>query len=210
MITASNAAPTDVEHTRSRGPRVLLARFGPLVILLIAAVVTVLGYLLPSKPGDRSPEAGFARDMSVHHAQAVSMAMVMLDRSRDSQIRVMATDIALTQQAQIGQMHGWLDAWGLLATGPDPPMAWMRHTTGDPMPGMVSPAELSRLRQAPIKESERDFLRLMIRHHEGGIVMAQAVLARSRRPEVARLASAIVDAQRVEIAAMKEMLVSPP
>jgi uncharacterized protein (DUF305 family) len=49
--------------------------------------------------------------MSVHHAQAVGMALIILDRSRDRQIRILATDIALTQQAQIGQMRGRCLAW---------------------------------------------------------------------------------------------------
>lgn len=41
------------------------------------------------------------------------MSLIMLERARDTEIRVLATDIALTQQAQIGQVQGWLDVWGL-------------------------------------------------------------------------------------------------
>jgi uncharacterized protein (DUF305 family) len=46
--------------------------------------------------------------MMVHHAQAVEMAEIVRDRTENPQTRTLATDIALTQQAQIGQMQGWL------------------------------------------------------------------------------------------------------
>ena len=45
----------------------------------------------------------------------------------------------------------------------------------------------------------------MIKHHEGAIVMAQEVSA-SKNEEVANLSSAIIAAQNMEIAAMKELL----
>ena len=56
---------------------------------------------------------GFARDMMVHHAQAVEMAEIVRDKTENENVRILATDIALTQQAQIGQMQGWLAVWEL-------------------------------------------------------------------------------------------------
>jgi uncharacterized protein (DUF305 family) len=159
----------------------------------------------PDLPADGSPEAGFTRDMAVHHAQAVEMAELIRPRSADPALRIMAADIALTQQAQIGQMAGWLETWGLLPTGRKPAMAWMGHGSGA-MPGMATPAEVARIGQAPPGEADTLFLQAMIRHHQGGVVMAKGVLERSHRPEVRRLASKIVAAQESEIQAMTEML----
>jgi hypothetical protein len=65
-------------------------------------------YLSGRPPGDGSAEAGFARAMMVHHAQAVGMAEIVRDKTENEDVRILATDIALTQQAQIGQMQGWL------------------------------------------------------------------------------------------------------
>jgi len=59
-------------------------------------------------PGNDSAEAGFARDMIVHHAQAVQMAEIVRDRTKSDNMRLLATDIALGRQAQIGIMQGWL------------------------------------------------------------------------------------------------------
>lgn len=175
------------------------------LLVTVAGGAWQWGWRAGRLPGDASPEATFARDMSDHHAQAVDMALIMLERSRDPQIRVLAEDIALSQQAQIGRMSGWLDVWGLPATGPAPPMAEMGHR-GAAMPGMASGDNMASLQRLPTAEAERTFLRLMIRHHQGGIQMARAFLERGRRPEVRRLAKAMVDAQRAEIAAMEALL----
>jgi uncharacterized protein (DUF305 family) len=46
----------------------------------------------------------------------------------------------------------------------------------------------------------------MIRHHEGGLQMAQDVLAGSHRPEVVRLARSIIEGQTAEVAYMRSLL----
>ena len=183
------------------GPYLLLA--GVAVLLATASLVL---FLSSRPPGDSSAEAGFARDMSVHHAQAVEMAEIVRDRTEDEQIRVLATDMALTQQAQIGRMQGWLDAWGLSATGTDPTMAWMGHPTEGRMPGMATPEEINELRNMPTREMDEHFLMLMIPHHRAAIPMSEAILQRTDRPEVERLAEAIVASQGSEIEYMQEML----
>lgn len=187
--------------------------------VLVAVVVGLAAYSAglrqrPGAPVDGSAEAGFARDMSVHHAQAVEMADAIRFRSADPAIRTLASDIVLTQQAQIGHMSGWLDLWRLAATGRQPAMAWMGHEVGWTMPGMATRAEVEAIIQAPPAEAEVLFLQAMIRHHEGGVVMADGLLARSRHREVRRLAEKIVAAQQSEIQALSDLLkargVAPP
>jgi uncharacterized protein (DUF305 family) len=189
-------------------------RLGPPLSLIsaiaafLALFVALVALVSSRDPGNSSAEAGFARDMSVHHAQAVEMAEIVRDKTDSEQIRTMAADIALTQQAQIGQMQGWLDVWGLPPTGTEPAMSWMGHPTEGRMPGMASPEEINRLRDAPPDEADEMFLRLMIRHHKAALPMARAVLERTDRPEVRRLATAIVSSQKGEIRIMQEMLKS--
>lgn len=157
-------------------------------------------------PAEDSAEAGFARDMMVHHAQAVQMAEIVRDKTESEEIRIMAADIALTQQAQIGQMQGWLAVWDLPATGREPAMTWMGHPTEGRMPGMASPEELNDLQQASPEEADTLFLQLMIPHHEAALPMAEAVLEETDRPEVERLAGAIAASQLGEIEMMKGLL----
>ncbi|WP_246353456.1 DUF305 domain-containing protein [Streptomyces fulvorobeus] len=85
-----------------------------------------------SAPSARSADAGFARDMAVHHQQAVEMSFIVRDRTRDEDVRRLAYDIANTQANQRGMLLGWLDLWELPKTAPDgqPPMHWMADGQG--------------------------------------------------------------------------------
>jgi uncharacterized protein (DUF305 family) len=185
---------------------------------LIVVVLSVgVGLLIASRfgtPSDDSAEAGFARDMATHHAQAVDMSLVVRDKSSDRELRTLAADIIVTQSTQRGIFMGWLQQWGLPQASSLPRMAWMPgHTHMAPatdgavlMHGMASNAELQRLGDANGVDAEILFLQLMIRHHEGGIIMAQAVLALSNSREVEQLARSIEDGQRAEIAEMRNLL----
>jgi len=182
-----------------------------LVVVLAAAFVVTLGlavwlWLSGGPPGEGSAEVGFARDMVVHHAQAVEMAEIIRDRTENDNIRLLASDIALTQQGQIGIMQGWLGVWGLPTTGTKPAMVWMGHPTDGLMPGMATPDEIGRLSQLPPDRADELFLSLMIAHHAAAIPMAQAILKRTDQPEVRQLAQAIQQSQRVEIENMKAMM----
>jgi uncharacterized protein (DUF305 family) len=185
-------------------------------VLAAVAALLVLWPHSPGTPGDRSPEAGFARDMQVHHAQAVQMAFVVRDKTTDPTLRAIAYDIITTQQQQSGQMAAWLQTWHLPATGPGPAMAWMDGHPGHGsaatartpgvMPGMATAAQLSQLERAEGRGAERLFLTLMIDHHQGGVLMADAVLTSTKQPQVRRLAAAIASSQRAEIEQMTQLL----
>lgn len=176
--------------------------------VLAALLAALLSWWLTTSrlPGDDSLEAGFARDMIVHHDQAVAMALSIRDRTADPRIKSLATDILLTQENQIGQMLGWLSVWGLPATGSQPPMAWMGEPMPGMMPGMATPEELARFERMSAPAADAEFLRLMIRHHQGAIPMAEAALERSRNDQVQTLARAILVSQQAEISAMEELL----
>jgi len=144
--------------------------------------------------------------MIVHHAQAVQMAEIVRDRTDSDSMSLLASDISLTQQGQIGIMQGWLQVWGLRVTGLEPAMAWMGHPTEGLMPGMATPDEIDRLSKLPPERADVLFLRLMIAHHKAAIPMAQAILKRTEEPEVSHLASSIVGSQKAEIENMQAMV----
>ncbi|MDQ3612656.1 MAG: DUF305 domain-containing protein [Actinomycetota bacterium] len=207
MTGAILATRKPVPHTGARrhGWDRLLAAAGAVPALIAVVAVTVV-LARPDFPGDASAEAGFARDMGMHHAQAVEMAELVRPRTRNHDVRRLAVDIALTQQAQVGRMQGWLDVWGLTPTGRKPAMAWMGSSHTGLMPGMASQAQLNRLAGLRGQRADALFLRLMVSHHRAGVDTAQAVLARTQRPEVSELATAIVAGQRSEIAYMRRLL----
>lgn len=51
---------------------------------------------------------------------------------------------------------------------------------------------------------DKAFLEEMIPHHQGAVIMAQMVLASSKRPELIKLANEIIAAQQKEIDMMRE------
>lgn len=184
---------------------VLLTAFAALLFL-----AAILGFWQGSRqangPRADSAEAGFARDMMTHHAQAVDMATLIRDRSDDPEIRQLALDILLTQQGQIGQMEGWLTLWNLPIASTDPAMAWMGMPTTGSLPGMATPDQINQLRTLTGLPAEVMFLNLMIPHHVAGVEMARAILERTQHAQVRALAESIVAAQENEIIVMQALL----
>jgi uncharacterized protein (DUF305 family) len=184
----------------------------------LAAVFALLigygaGWLTPSlrAPGDNSPEAGFARDMSTHHAQAVTMAMMAYPKATNPEVRQLAYDIALTQQGQIGVMQTWLKDWHLEPTGSRPKMAWMpdgaQELSPDGlMPGMATDAQLQQLDAAKGKQVDILFCQLMLRHHLGGIHMIDELLPLTHNKEVRDLAQTMKNNQQGEVVQFQSLL----
>ncbi|MER5585438.1 DUF305 domain-containing protein [Streptomyces asoensis] len=192
------------------------------VAVAVAAALVAAGAVTYSVAGDGgsgdatpaadSADAGFARDMAVHHQQAVEMAYIVRDRTADADVRRLAYDIAQTQANQRGMLIGWLDLWGLPKVSSDAPMSWMGMGAmaggedGALMPGMATGAELKKLGTLNGRQAEILFLRLMTDHHKGGIHMAEGCVAKCTVGVEKRLAQGMVEAQQSEIDLMAGML----
>ena len=171
-----------------------------------------VGWLVPrlTAPGDDSAEAGFARDMSSHHAQAVEMALLAYRNGENPGVRQLGYDIATVQQAQIGVMQTWLRDWGLSPTGSRPRMAWMpdgqQSLENGLMPGMATPQQLEQLRNAKGRDFDVLFSQLMLRHHLGGIHMVDGVLSETSDGEVRGLAEGMKAGQTKEVKILQDLL----
>ncbi len=210
--------PAEGAEQRSRWSQV-----GAPLLTAVAVTALVIGALVgwlafgPHAPGDDSADAGFARDMSEHHAQAVDMSLLVLERTDDPVIRTLAYDIATSQSNQIGRMQGWLAAWGLPLARSGDRMTWMSgHDHGSmtgpagmgetPMPGMATQAEVEELTAAQGEQADVLFLQLMTTHHIAGVEMARAAVDQVDDPEALRLATAMVNGQASEIELMSTLL----
>jgi uncharacterized protein (DUF305 family) len=186
---------------------------GVLAAILLLVTGTAVGYLIPTlrAPGDDSIDAGFARDMSVHHAQAVEMGMFAYRLGTTDDIRNLGYDIAASQQWQIGQMQTWLVEWHLSPTSSNRAMSWMPSgmNTLQPdgrMPGMASADDLKRLKSATGKDFDTLWCQLMLRHHLGGIHMAEVAADKAESSEVRDAAEKTKVSQSYDISVLTEKL----
>ncbi len=205
---------------RGRLRTVLLAVIGVGLLLLGGGLGLILAPALgfgDDAPAADSVDAGFSRDMATHHLQAVEMANLVPERSTDPVVEQLAFDIAELQLNQAGRMQGWLSLWGVPLTGGER-MAWMTEGghaghdagadmgSGGLMPGMATTEELANLRSLTGTEFDVEFLRLMIRHHQGGFDMAAYGAEHAELPAVRNLADKIARTQDVETTTMADLL----
>jgi uncharacterized protein (DUF305 family) len=145
-----------------------------------------------SAPGNGVDRA-FATAMIPHHRSAVDMAEIAKERSKRSEIKRLVNDIVTSQNAEIEQL-----------TALDQRLVDAEVEPGDlgiPDDKMGMDHGPSMLEDA--KPFDREFIDMMIPHHQGAIRMARVELEKGRNPELKQLAQAILDAQTKEIDQMK-------
>lgn len=185
----------------------VLALGGALVMLAIALSKA------PAIPGPGSADAGFARDMAVHHQQAVELSLIVRDRTDNEDVRRLAYDIVNTQANQRGMLLGQLAAWGLPKSSQEPPMAWMGHhdmhhqqQESPLMPGMATPSQIEALRRAKGTAAEVLYLKLLTEHHQAGVRMARSGSVLAKHPLVKELAASMHTGQQAEVEVMERLL----
>jgi len=153
----------------------------------------------------------FATMMIPHHAQAVAMADLALKQATDPKVKALAPAIKAAQGPEITLMTGWLTGWGepVPANEAESDMSGMEGM-GDQSGGMMSAKEMAGLGKATGPTFDRMWLTMMIRHHEGAVVMAKTSLAKGKSPEARQLATAIIDSQSAEISKMRSILSDNP
>jgi uncharacterized protein (DUF305 family) len=144
----------------------------------------------------------FMQAMIGHHAQALEMAALVPSRTGRRDIQMLARRIEASQADEISMIKSWLQARGEEVSGhPD-------HAHGT-VPGMLTEEEMARLASADGAEFDRLFLELMIKHHDGALVMVQELFGSrgaGQEPEIFTFASDVDADQRMEIERMGAML----
>ena len=166
-----------------------------LLVMITALLLSGCAASTQSNSEYSSDDIAFAEMMIPHHEQAIEMSEIAFLNTTNPDVLQLAQEIKVTQSPEIDLMMSWT---GVKAS---------THA-GHMMDGMLSQNELSDLREAKDKAFDRLFLEGMIKHHEGAIEMAQDVAA-SKNKEVADLSASIINAQELEIAKVKELLLNP-
>jgi len=153
----------------------------------------------------------FMQGMIMHHSQAVEMTALIVSHTENKEVRALGARISLSQKEEIKFMERWLIARGAPVSMAMPGMPDMDQN-GKPMqamPGMLTPEQMSALRQAKGTEFDRLFLTGMIQHHNGALVMVKELFDSPGAGQDAELFDFATDAdnsQRAEIRIMEDML----
>lgn len=151
----------------------------------------------------------FMQGMIGHHAQAIEMTALLPTRTQREDMRLLARRIEVSQADEIGLMQRWLEVRGEAV-----PSIHAHHAAGATlMPGMLSPEEMTRLANATGAAFDQLFLELMIKHHNGALVMVEELFSNAgagQETEIYTFASDVDADQRIEIERMGAMLVELP
>jgi uncharacterized protein (DUF305 family) len=209
------SAPTASEpaaETEERGDDAAPASTGGLswakVAVLAAAIAFLgasVGYLIGHRESSADPlsavDVGFMQDMGYHHAQAVEMSLLLLDKGGiDRDLRGYAQEIIIGQRFDQGIFNATLDRFGHATDPGDIVMAWMGHPVPlAQMDGLATDAQMTQLRNATGDDAAALWIALMSEHHLGGLEMADQEARHGSDRTTVNLAQAIVVGQRGEV-----------
>lgn len=162
---------------------------GTLIGVVVAALVAVgCGHRVTVSAADRA----FVADMAPHHALGVRMANLALRKADDVRVREFGFTMRRYQQAEFERLSSLATQW---------------HARADEhIHGMLSDSEEQQLGAAEGRDFDRAWLKLMIRHHEGAVMMAADETATGSDIHTKTIAASIAQVQAKEIRQMEETL----
>jgi uncharacterized protein (DUF305 family) len=154
-----------------------------------------------SAAAHNSADVMFAEMMIPHHQQAVQMAQLAATRAANPQVKDLAAHIQAAQDPEITTMKGWLASWGEPTAMPG-----SSGHSAHGMSGMMGDADMTKLRSMSGKAFDREFLTMMLAHHQGAIDMAKTEQNDGRYTAAKQLAANIIRTQTEEISRMATLL----
>jgi uncharacterized protein (DUF305 family) len=143
-------------------------------------------------PSAANYEIKFMENMIDHHAMAVAMGQLCLEKAVHEELRALCQSIISSQSAEIAQMQSWLQAWYGISYQPE-----------------MKPGDqhmMDRLAALSDAEFEIAFMEMMIKHHEKAIKEGRMCLDKAYHAELRALCENIVTTQSAEIAQMQTWL----
>lgn len=170
-----------------------------LACVLLAAGISGCGGD-PAPTDDDRPfndaDVTFATEMVQHHAGALLMVDLTVQRKVSPQLAALAERIRTTQTTEMETMVDWLQEWG------EPVPETVRDHANAHGDHGGDLAELEAL-QGP--EFEEEWLDLMIEHHAEAVDLAAIELEHGEWPAALELADQIGEVQEAEIVEMEQL-----
>ncbi|MDQ3016203.1 MAG: DUF305 domain-containing protein [Bacteroidota bacterium] len=139
----------------------------------------------------------FANMMIMHHQSAIDMSEVVLTSGTDPQVKSMAQNIINTQKLEIVQMQEFA---GKHKMNP----AKMEHgEMHNELAEIMKKMETTMMSMQMSGNPDKDFLMMMIPHHESAVTMAESEIEHGKEFELKKLAQKIISDQNKEIEGFK-------
>lgn len=190
----------------------------PVILVAGVAATLLLAGCSPTRATPGSPEHSsgataaathdradvtFAEAMIPHHAQAVRMSDLLLEKTGvDPAVLALAKRIRAAQAPEMTELEGFLTSWDRPTVAPAP-TGMSGGAMGD---GMMSGADMTELQRAGGAAAATLYLRQMTRHHTGAITMAETEVRTGSNTRAVALAKRIVADQSAELTTMAGLL----
>jgi uncharacterized protein (DUF305 family) len=139
----------------------------------------------------------FLDTMIAHHQGAVEMAKMAEKKAGHAELKKLAGNIIAAQEKEIDSMKSWREKW---FAGDAPAMNMKMAGMNDSMKDM----DMTKLGSLTGNAFDLEFIKQMIPHHEGAVIMAKEAQQKSQKPEIKTMAEAVIRDQEAEIKQMKE------
>jgi uncharacterized protein (DUF305 family) len=171
-------------------------------------------------PPRSAKDVEFMQGMIMHHAQAVEMTALINARTENKEVGRLGARISQSQSDEMKFMKRWLEARGeavemkmnmsgMSMSG----MSSHRNHKEMTMPGMLSAKQMDALKGAKGAEFDTLFLKGMIQHHQGALVMVKEMFdtaGAGQDAELFNFATDVDSGQRAEIKIMQTLLGEKP
>jgi uncharacterized protein (DUF305 family) len=169
---------------------------GIAVALVIAVAIGTIALVGGGEAEATETDGAFVTQMVPHHESAIQMAEVAQVEATHPEVKALADDIIASQSDEIDSLNAIHER--LYGT----PVGEMDHGSMDGMSMSEMGMDMSATDLEGATPFDREFIDMMIPHHQGAIVMARAELAEGEDEEARALATEIIEAQSTEIEQM--------
>lgn len=152
-------------------------------------------------------DLNFITNMIPHHQGAVDSAEFVLKHSKNKQIRAIATEIIKTQKSEIEQFNAMLEELENQKQLYSPKEVTLFNNQAKADMEAMHKA----MNEVPLTNKiDRDFLQVMIPHHQGAVEASKQILIYSQNKLVREIAQTIIDTQEKEIEQFNKLLTKLP
>ena len=142
----------------------------------------------------------FANTMFMHHQSAVDMAKDIILKGSNAEVKTMAQNIVTAQEAEIAQFKN------IIANYKMPEMKEESKDAHNELGETMEKMETKMKGMAKTGNADKDFLMMMIPHHESAVTMGEDELSHGKNLELKKMAQKIMEDQSKEIKQFEAML----